>query len=106
MIARAIAQEPKVLLLDEPTANLDMKNQIEVMNLIEEITIENNLSTIMVMHDINLALRYSKKFIFMKAGRIFQVGGEDVINENNIKTVYNIDSTIVRVSGTPFIVPM
>ena len=106
MIARALAQEPEVLLLDEPTTNLDMKNQTEVMNLIRKITKEKNISTIMVIHDVNLALRYSDKFIFMKAGKVHQVGGKEIITEDNIWSIYGVKTNVIKNSDVLFVVPI
>ena len=59
IIARALVQKPEILLLDEPTSNLDLKNQIEVMDIIQQETDEHVLTTVITMHDINLALRYA-----------------------------------------------
>ncbi|HPC80752.1 MAG TPA: ABC transporter ATP-binding protein, partial [Methanofastidiosum sp.] len=67
-IARAIVQEPKILLLDEPTSSLDLKNQQEILYLLSEIVDGHDVSVIMTMHDINSALRFSDKFIFLKGG--------------------------------------
>jgi len=66
VIARALVQQPRILLLDEPTSDLDLKNQLEVMKLIKEVSCAQNIASIVVMHDINLALRYSDKFIVLR----------------------------------------
>lgn len=66
IIARALVQEPQILLLDEPTNNLDLKNQLEVMKIIMDISKSQNIASIVVMHDLNLALRYSDKFIMLR----------------------------------------
>lgn len=105
MLARAIAQEPQVLLLDEPTSNLDLKNQLEVMELIRRITKEKNLSTIVVMHDINLALRFSDRFILMKGGEIFQAGGKEIITEENIKRTYAVEVKVIKSSDLIIVIP-
>lgn len=94
MIARAIAQDPEILLLDEPMANLDLKNQMEVAELIKTITESKGISTIVVMHDLNLALRVSHRFIMIKDGKIFRAGGPEIITEDVIKKVYGIDAII------------
>ncbi len=105
MLARAIAQEPDVLLLDEPTSNLDLKNQLEVMELIRKITKEKLLSTIVVMHDINLALRFSDDFILMKEGKILEAGDKGIITEENIRKTYGIEVKVIEISDHRIVIP-
>lgn len=102
VIARAILQESEVLLLDEPTNNLDIKNQIEILKLIKEIS-ENKL-TILVLHDINLALKFCNKFIFMKDGKIVLEGGKDVITPKLIKEIYDIDAEIIEYKNEKIVI--
>ena len=64
-IARALAQQPTILLFDEPTSNLDLKNQLEVIKLIKTVITRSNLSALVTMHDLNLAIRFADQFIFM-----------------------------------------
>lgn len=73
-IARALVQEPRLLLLDEPTSNLDLKNQVEILNLLRRIVREHGVSAVMTMHDLNKALRYADKYLFLKDGMIFGAG--------------------------------
>ncbi|MDX9799574.1 MAG: ABC transporter ATP-binding protein, partial [Bacteroidales bacterium] len=94
IIARALVQEPKVLLLDEPANNLDLKNQIEVMKIIRDISRTQNISAIVVMHDLNLTLRFSDKFIMLKDGKIFSEGGSKVINSRNIREVFDVNAYV------------
>ncbi|MBC7130112.1 ABC transporter ATP-binding protein, partial [Candidatus Bathyarchaeota archaeon] len=68
VIARALAQQPQILLLDEPTSNLDIKHQLEVLDLIRNLSRSMKLSVVMAMHDLNLASRYSDKIVMMKKG--------------------------------------
>ena len=91
VIARVLLQESEVLLLDEPTNNLDLKNQIEILKLIREFSKEKNILSILVMHDINLALRFCDKFIFMKDGKIEAEGTKKIITAELIKKIYNVD---------------
>ncbi|EHP84582.1 ABC transporter ATP-binding protein [Methanotorris formicicus] len=106
IIARALVQEPQILLLDEPTNNLDLKNQLEVMRIIRNISKSQNIASIVVMHDLNLSLRYSDKFIMLRNGVIYAEGGKEVINPENIKAVYGVDAYIENVRGIPIVIPI
>lgn len=104
-IARALVQEPSVLILDEPTNNLDMSNQHMTMHMIMDAVRSRGMSTVMTMHDINLAVHYSDRFLFMKDGRVAAYGGLEVITEDLMYEVYGIDAEIVDHRGVPFVVP-
>lgn len=104
-IARAFAQQPKVILLDEPTNNLDPSNQHKMMHVIQNIVKRNNMAAIMVVHDLNLAIRHSDKFILMKEGSVYAAGGLDVITAEAIKAVYDMDSFVENVHGIPVVIP-
>lgn len=106
LIARALAQEPEVLLLDEPTSALDLKNQLDVMDMVKKYCNENNIMTIISIHDINLSLRYATDFILLKDKEIFKCGGPEVITEENISEVYQIDLKIYDLDGGMFVVPI
>ncbi|WP_024789016.1 ABC transporter ATP-binding protein [Lebetimonas sp. JH292] len=103
-IARAIVQESKILLLDEPTNNLDLKNQLEILNFIKKITKEKELITIIIIHDINLSLKYSDKLIFMKNGIIKYQCKKNEINKNILKDIYEINLNIFFYNNTPVII--
>ena len=105
-IARAIVQEPKVFILDEPTSSLDLSNQHMTMHMIEDAVRSRNMCTVMTMHDINLAIHYSDRFLFLANGKAIAYGGVDVIDEALIKEVYGIDSEIIDHRGIPLVVPM
>lgn len=104
VIARALVQEPQILLLDEPTKNLDIKNQMEVMKIIKNISKSQNISSIVVMHDLNLTLRFSDKFIMLKDGIIYSKGNSGVINSKNILEVYNVNAYVDNYNGIPIVV--
>ena len=103
-IARALVQEPQILLLDEPTKNLDLKNQMAVMKIIKDISKSQNISSIVVMHDLNLTLRFSDKFIMLKDGMIFSEGDNKVINPENIREVYGVKVYVDNYNGIPIVV--
>jgi len=104
-IARAIAQESQVLILDEPSNNLDIANQHKTMHLVENVVRSRGVCTIMTMHDINLAIHYSDRFIFLCDGKVAAYGGKEVITEALIEQVYGIQSEIIDHRGVPFVIP-
>jgi iron complex transport system ATP-binding protein len=105
-LARALVQEPKVLLLDEPTSSLDLCNQHQIMSTLVDVVKHNDLTAIMTMHDINLALRYSDKFLMLKEGKIFVAGGHEVITPENIEAVYELPVNVANYMGRPIIIPL
>ena len=89
LIARAVAQEPEIMLFDEPTSNLDINHQVEFYELISRLNREKNLTILTVSHDINLASEYCQKIILLKEGRIFKMGNpREVVIEGHISQVY------------------
>ncbi len=103
-IARALAQETEILIMDEPTNNLDLKSQLGVMKLAEEFS-EKGLSVV-VMHDVNLALRFAGRFVFMKNGKIVADGGREILKPSLFREVYGVDVAIEEVRGVPLVVPL
>lgn len=104
-IARALVQNPKILLLDEPTSGLDLKNQLEVMEIIKKVSKEDKISSIVIVHDLNLALRYCDKFIMMKEGNILVSGEMKDLNAENIQEVYGVNVIFGENDGIPYIIP-
>jgi iron complex transport system ATP-binding protein len=106
-IARALAQATSVLLLDEPTSNLDIRHQLEVMDTIRNLVKEKALAAIVAIHDLNLANRYADKILLMKAGRIVAAGNpESVLTEDNIRMVYGVRSIVRHDQTVPYIIPL
>lgn len=107
LIARALAQEPSILLLDEPTSNLDMLHQLEVMETVSQLVKEKNISAVMAIHDLNLASRYSDKLVMLKEGKVYAAGEpQSLLNEANISHVYGIEAMVMNALGRPYIVPL
>ena len=104
MLARALVQQPRLMLLDEPTSNLDPKNQHEMLALVRGLAKERGISVLVVLHDVSLALRYCDKFLFMKSGSVYGYGGESIITQETIFDVYGIDSTVTEVNGRKIVV--
>jgi len=104
IIARAIAQEPKVLLLDEPTAFLDLHHQLEIARILRQLNRERGMTVIMVSHDLNLASQYCDHLILMEQGRIVKGGSpEEVIEPDILEAVYGCRVLVDRhpQSGMP-----
>jgi iron complex transport system ATP-binding protein len=105
-IARALAQQPKLLLLDEPTTHLDISHQVRILDLIKRLNRSLGLTVIMVLHDLNLAAEYCQRLILLNNGRIFREGvTDDVINYKTIEEVYKTVVVVEKnpVSGKPYV---
>lgn len=99
VLARALAQEPDILLLDEPTSNLDLHNQHEVLRVVSDIAAKDGICVIVILHDLNLALRYCDRFLLMQNGTIYSYGDKDTITPDTIRQVYQVETQVVDVLG-------
>ena len=104
MLARALVQRPKVLLLDEPTSNLDPRNQYEMMELVREVAREQHITVLIVIHDLNLALRYCDRFFFLKDGSGYRYGGLEVVDQHTIESVYGVCAKVMDVGGRRIVI--
>jgi iron complex transport system ATP-binding protein len=105
MLARGLAQEPRILLLDEPTSNLDVRHQLEVTKLLRKMAEEKDILVIMISHDINIAAKYSDEILMMHQGSIFATGTpKEVITEENLKAVYGVEAKVIDDLGTPHVI--
>ena len=105
MLARGLVQEPEILLLDEPTSNLDIKHQMEVTRILRDLSIKKNILIIMISHDLNIAAKYSDSMIMLAKGSIYAIGKPcDVLTKENIKEVYGVDSEIIQSHGRPHLI--
>jgi len=105
MLARGLVQEPEILLLDEPTSNLDIKHQMEVTRILRDLSLEKGILVIMISHDLNIASKYSDTMMMLFGGSIFAIGTpSEVITKENIKAVYDVESDVIDVHGRPHLI--
>lgn len=101
-------REPQVLLMDEPTSSLDFYRQIEIFNLIREVTWRRGMITLVAIHDLNLAARYADRIVVMDKGRIYATGDpSEILNPEMISSVYNVKADVyIDKNDLPVVVPM
>ena len=105
-IAMSLAQKTDILLLDEPTTYLDIYHQIEILEMVKELNEKYGITIIMVLHDINQAIKYSDNIVIMKNGTLIKSGKpEEILNENTIKEVYQVEGMICNHGDETYFVP-
>ena len=104
MLARALAQEPKLLLLDEPTSSLDLKNQYQVLQIVKDICHETGIWAIVVIHDLNLALRFCDRFLLMQQGEVFRYGDAGILDREAIWKVYGVHGEVVSAGNQKVVI--
>ena len=107
-IAMTIAQEPKVLILDEPTTYLDIGYQMEILELVKNLNKELGITILMVLHDLNLAARYSDLLYIVKDSKLYAQGTpKEIINEDNLRDVFAIEASVKddKRHSCPFFIP-
>ncbi len=107
-IAMTIAQEPEILILDEPTTYLDVSYQVEVLELVRRLNCELGITIVMVLHDINLAARYSDYLAAIREGELFAMGTPDeMVTEKNLCDIFEIEAAVYRdpIHNCPYFIP-
>lgn len=99
ILARALAQQPKILLLDEPTSSLDLQNQYQVLEIVRDICHNTGITAIVVIHDLNLALRFCDRFLLLKDGLVYRYGDASILDRTAILDVYGVHAEPVTVNG-------
>ena len=108
-IAMTIAQEPEILILDEPTTYLDVSYQVEVLELVKKLNRELGITIIMVLHDINLAARYSDVLMAVKGGRLYAAGTPaEIVNKKYLQEIFEIEASVHTgpVHKCPYFIPL
>jgi iron complex transport system ATP-binding protein len=107
LIARALCQEPEVLLLDEPTSNLDVKHQLEALDTVRSIVKKTEISAVMAIHDLNLAARYSDNLVMLKKGKVHAIGDPcSLLTKENIRSIFGVEAVVMKDLDRPYVVPI
>ncbi len=102
MIARALAQQPRIMLLDEPTSHLDLRNQLLIVRLVQQLAREQDMAALVVGHDINLAARHSDSLALFRAGRVAATGAPDqVLKADLLRETYGVEVELIPSSDGP-----
>ncbi|QHK17789.1 ATP-binding cassette domain-containing protein [Methanomassiliicoccaceae archaeon DOK] len=105
MLARGLVREPSVVLLDEPTSNLDIRHQIEVTKVLSRLPRDKGMTVIMISHDINITAKFADRIIMLHDGEIYAVGTpSEVLTKENLHIVYGVDADIIEKDGRPHVI--
>ena len=108
-VAQTLVRDPKILIMDEPTANLDLVNEMQVLELVKAYTRQRGTSTLLTLHDLNMAARYADRLVLLKDGVVFREGTPgEIITEENIRAAYGVEVHVHTSSrtGTPMLLPL
>ena len=107
LIARALAQEPEVLLLDEPTSNLDLRHQLEVLEMVRDVVRKQEMAAVISIHDLNLAARFCDRLVVLHRGRIHAAGEpREVLTPEIVREVYGVEAVVRLEAGVPHVIPL
>ena len=105
LIARGLAQEPKILILDEPTSNLDVRYQMDTMTFLKNYSKNEEIIVIVVCHDLNITSAFADRIIMLSGNNIYADGSaKSVVTEDNIRNVYSVNSKVIDVEGRPHVI--
>lgn len=104
-IARALVQEPRLLLFDEPTSALDLRNQVEILRLIGHVARQHHMAVVMTLHDLNTALRFANRLVFLKEGRIVAAVPPAEVRAETIQEVYGLPVRVHHIDGHFVVTP-
>ena len=105
VLARGLVRMPDVVILDEPTSNLDVRHQLEVTRILSELPKQKNMIVIMISHDINITAKYADRIILLNDGNIYAVGTpSEVLTKENLRIVYGVDADIIDVKGRSHVI--
>ena len=102
-VARAMAQEPKLMVFDEPTGNLDIANEQQIITEAKRLAREKNIAILSSLHDLNRAMEFGDRFFFLKDGVVKYTGGKECFREDVLRDIFDIDVKIAQVDGQPVI---
>ncbi len=104
-IARGLVQEPEIMILDEPTSNLDVKYQMDVMKFLKAYARDRQVLVLMVCHDLNITAAYADRVVLMYGGHVYADGTpSEVLTKENIETVYKVKAQVMDAGGHPHII--
>ena len=98
-LAKVLLMQPRVLLLDEPTSSLDIRNQYQVLQITRDLCREQDLTAMIVIHDLNLALRFCDRFLLLREGEVYRYGSAEIFDADALRDVYGVKGSIVQVQG-------
>lgn len=103
-LARALAQQPDGLVLDEPTSSLDLRHQLDVLERVRAVADDGN-AVLFALHDLDLALRFADTLVFLSDGSIVQIGGPEVVDTDLVERVYGVTARVTTVDGHRVVIP-
>ena len=105
-IAQALVKEPQLLLMDEPTNNLDLQKQLEMFEVVRDLSEQRGLVTVMILHDLNLASRFADDVVVLQEGRVYAKGrAQDIFTEEMLRDVYKVNAEVIHDrDGLPHVV--